>query len=145
MEFSSLLKTPSEVLKAVKFMVSTQLSREPLVRKVLRDAFFERARINVAATKKGVKEIDENHPCFSVKYLKGKPVRELVGVEFLKLYTAEEDKLLKITFDEDMEGLTSQSYLEEMKALYTKVSEFGSFWRSMLDSLLSSVSLCGRF
>lgn len=103
-------------------MVATQISREPLVRKVLRDAFFERARLNVSPTKKGIKEIDENHPCYCVKYLKSKPVRELVGVEFLKLHIAEVDKLLKITFDEDIDGLTSTSYLEEMKALYTNVS-----------------------
>lgn len=60
----SFLKNPGDVLKAVKFMVSTQISREPLVRKVLREAFFERAKLNVIPTKKGIKEIDENHPCF---------------------------------------------------------------------------------
>lgn len=124
-------------------MVATQISREPLVRKVLRDAFFERAKLNVIPTKKGIKEIDENHTCFryfyfyfsipcwriiihfclyfSLKYLKGKPVRELVGVEFLKLHMAEEDKLVKITFDNDIEGLTTGSYLEEMKSLYIRV------------------------
>lgn len=54
--------------------------------------------------------------------MKGKPVRELVGFDFLKLHIAEEDKLLKISFDEDIEGLTTASYFEEMGTLYTKVS-----------------------
>lgn len=45
-------------------MVATQIAREPLVRKVLRDAFFERAKFSVTPTKKGIKEIDENHPCY---------------------------------------------------------------------------------
>ncbi len=45
-------------------MVATQISREPLVRKVLREAFFERAKLNVVPTKKGVKEIDEHHMCY---------------------------------------------------------------------------------
>lgn len=44
-----------------------------------------------------------------------------MGVEFLKLHIGEEDKLLKISFDTDVEGLTSQSYLEEMQTLYLKV------------------------
>lgn len=103
-------------------MVATQISREPLVRKVLRAAVFERAKISVTPTKKGIKEIDENHPCYSVKYLKEKPVRELIGVEFLKLHIAEEDKLVKISFDDDIDGVNSASCLEEMKVLYTKVN-----------------------
>lgn len=45
-------------------MVATQLARDPLVRNCMRDTFFERAVINVAPTKKGLKEVDENHPCY---------------------------------------------------------------------------------
>lgn len=60
----SILTTPADVLKAAKYMVATQLSREPLVRKVFRDAVFNRAKLNVIPTKKGIKEIDENHPCY---------------------------------------------------------------------------------
>lgn len=51
-------------MKAAKFMVAVQLSRDPLVRKCVRETFFERAKINVKPTKKGIKEIDENHPCY---------------------------------------------------------------------------------
>lgn len=60
----SLLQNPEDVLKAVKFMVAVQLSKEPLVRKVLREAYFEKATINVVPTMKGIKEIDENHACY---------------------------------------------------------------------------------
>lgn len=56
---------PEDVLKAAKFMVSTQLSREPLVRRCMRDTFFEKAKIDVRPTKKGAKEVDENHPCYT--------------------------------------------------------------------------------
>lgn len=44
----------------------------------------------------------------------------------MKLHIAEEDKLVKITFDSDIEGLTTGSYLEEMKTLYIRVSKPGS-------------------
>lgn len=109
---------PDDILKAAKFMVATQLAREPLVRKCVRESFFEKAKIDVKPTKKGVKEIDENHPCYSLKYLKGKPVRDLQADQFMKLVIAEEDRLITMTFDEKLPGLTSPSYIEEVKQLY---------------------------
>lgn len=109
---------PEDILKAVKFMVATQLAREPLVRKCVRETFFEKAKIDVKPTKKGLKEIDENHPCFAMKYLKGKPVRDLTNEQFMKLVIAEEDKLITMGFDERLPGLTSPSYIEEVKQLY---------------------------
>lgn len=53
-----------EVLQAAKYMVALQIAREPLVRKCVREVFFERARINVYPTKKGQKVIDESHNCY---------------------------------------------------------------------------------
>uniref|UniRef100_A0A4D5R9G5 Transcription elongation factor SPT6 n=1 Tax=Scolopendra viridis TaxID=118503 RepID=A0A4D5R9G5_SCOVI len=117
--------TPEEVLKAARFMVATQLSREPLVRQCVRTTYFERAKLSIKPTKKGIKEIDENHPCFTVKYLKNKPVKDLVGDMYLKIHLASEEKL--ITTRISMEGDTSNSgsnrgnytgYLDEIKQLY---------------------------
>lgn len=109
---------PEDILKAVKFMVATQLAREPLVRKCVRETFFEKAKMDVKPTKKGMKEIDENHPCYAMKYIKGKPVRDLTNDQFMKLVIAEEDKLITMSFDERLPGLTSPSYIEEVKQLY---------------------------
>lgn len=53
-------------MKAGKYMVACQLSREPLIRKCLRETFFDRAKINIVPTKRGLKEIDENHNCYSL-------------------------------------------------------------------------------
>jgi transcription elongation factor SPT6 len=105
-----------------KYMVAIQLSREPLVRSTLRDAFQEKAKLTVRPTKKGIKEIDENHPCYSFKYLKEKPVRDLSGEMFLKLHMAEQEKLLTLSLSEDIDGMTTCSYLEEIKNLYIKVN-----------------------
>lgn len=66
-------------------MHAMQLSREPLVRRVIRQQYRNRAYINVRPTKKGRKEIDENHPIYIRRYLKNKPVKELKSDEFLKL------------------------------------------------------------
>ena len=47
--------------------------------------------------------IDDSHNCMSVKYLRSKPVRELKGDEFLRLYLAEQEHLveIKISIDAD--------------------------------------------
>lgn len=61
---SAKFSSPEDVLHAAKFMVAMQLAREPLLRKCVREVFYERAKINVKPTKKGMKEIDENHMCY---------------------------------------------------------------------------------
>ncbi|XP_058451716.1 transcription elongation factor SPT6 [Malaya genurostris] len=103
-----------DVLHAGKFMVARQIAKEPLLRKCLRELYFERAKISVRPTKKGIKEVDENHPCYAMKYLKNKPVRDFVGDQYLKLKIAQDDKLLTITMSEHAE------LIDEMKTLYYK-------------------------
>ncbi|XP_045475975.1 transcription elongation factor SPT6-like [Harmonia axyridis] len=112
--------TVEEVLQATKYMVTRQLGREPLVRKCVREVFFERAKICVQPTKKGFKMIDETHNCYSMKYVKDKPVRDLTGDQFLKLCLAEEENLLTITINENFKGNTSNSFIDEVKQLYLK-------------------------
>ncbi|TGZ45905.1 transcription elongation factor SPT6 isoform X2 [Temnothorax longispinosus] len=118
--YNSRFATTEEVLKAAQLMVALQLAREPLVRKCVREMYMERAKISVKPTKKGIKEIDENHPIYTMKYLKDKPVRDLVGVQFLNLMIAEEDKLITITLSDSIEGNTSSNYVDEMKQLYCR-------------------------
>lgn len=71
---SQILNSPEEVLKAVQLMVAIQLACEPLVKKCVREMYMERAKRSIKPTKKGIKEIDENHPIYRMKYLKNKPV-----------------------------------------------------------------------
>jgi transcription elongation factor SPT6 len=105
---------PEDVLAGAKYMMATEISRDPLVRQVTREAFFERATICVKPTPKGLKEIDESHDCYAMKYLKDKPVRELKEDQWLRLTQAEEQKLITITLGEDIRALSnSQSFLEE--------------------------------
>jgi len=44
-----------EVIAGARHMVAMQLSHDPLVRQCVRTAYFERARVHVAPTKKGIK------------------------------------------------------------------------------------------
>ncbi|KAK9308785.1 hypothetical protein QLX08_001384 [Tetragonisca angustula] len=118
--YSVLFKTSDEILKAAQLMVAIQLAYEPLVRKCIREMYMERAKISVKPTKKGIKEIDEGHAIYSLKYLKNKPVRDFVGDQFLKLIIAEEDKLITLLFSDTIEGNISNNYMDEIKQLYYK-------------------------
>ena len=117
--------TESTVLEAAVRMVGWQLSREPLVRKTIREVFFERARLNVAPTQKGLKIIDEQHMLFNFKYLKEKPVHDLVNDQYLKMHSGVQDKLITIDISSSVEGHTSICYLDEIKQLYYR-DEFSS-------------------
>ena len=109
---------PEEILKVAQLMVAIQLSREPLVRKTVMVMYMKRAKISVRPTKRGIKEIDENHPVYSMKYLKDKPVKDFVGDQFLKLVIAEKDGLIRISFSDFIEGNFTSNYIDEAKQLY---------------------------
>eukprot|EP00096_Caligus_rogercresseyi_P013174 TRINITY_DN584_c0_g1_i1.p1 TRINITY_DN584_c0_g1~~TRINITY_DN584_c0_g1_i1.p1 ORF type:complete len:1752 (-),score=659.27 TRINITY_DN584_c0_g1_i1:156-5411(-) len=114
-------KDPQDILKAVKFVVATQLSREPEVRRVTREIFNDRAIITVTPTKNGITEIDENHYCYSMKYLKDKSVRNISGNQWLHLTDAEDQKLIEITIGKDipsLSGAKERTHLEEAKEFY---------------------------
>ncbi|CAH0715376.1 unnamed protein product, partial [Brenthis ino] len=130
----------SEVVRRAVYMCGVQLAREPLLRATLRDALRERATLGVRPTPRGLKEIDEGHPCFSMKYLKKKPVRDLTGDQFLKLTIAAEDKLLEINISEQIEGNTGPSYLEELKQLYQK-DEFATTVQAWNELRAEAVTL----
>jgi len=113
--------TDEDVLKGCQHMVAMQLSQDPLVRHSVRTAFYERAKIRVQPTKKGMKLIDESHNCFTMKYIKGKPVKDLKDDQYLKLQMALEEELLTVSLkmDEDDDQATSgSSYFEEIKQLF---------------------------
>lgn len=110
--------TPERVLEAAVRMVGWQLASDPLVRRTLREAYFERARISCRPTSLGLKVIDEHHPLYAVKYLKDKPVTDLQGDQFLRLKCGVEDKLMTFSLGDTIEGNTTTNFLDEVKQLY---------------------------
>lgn len=57
-----------------------------------------------------------------MRYLREKPVRDLMGDQFLILSMAEDDKLITIKIGENIRGITMPSFIEEVKQLYHKVT-----------------------
>lgn len=109
------ISAPEKLLKSAQFMFALQLACEPLVRKTLRNLYMKKAKLSVRATKKGMREIDENHPIYTMKYLKNKPVKDLIGDQFLKLVVAEQDELITITFSDTVEGIAANNFMDEIK------------------------------
>ncbi|XP_018496136.1 LOW QUALITY PROTEIN: transcription elongation factor SPT6-like, partial [Galendromus occidentalis] len=134
------LKTPLEVLNGARYMVACEIARDPTVRRCVRETFFERAKLCVAPTKKGSKEIDESHACYTFKYLKNKPVRSLQADQYLKLSMAEEEKLLKISIRMDGDGCAENgTYASEVRQLYHR-DEFSKNvqeWNSQREEALN--------
>ncbi|XP_031559934.1 transcription elongation factor SPT6-like [Actinia tenebrosa] len=116
---TSTFSTTDQVMEGARHVVAMQIAKDPLVRQCVRETFYERAKLTVSPTKKGKKEIDESHPCFSIKYLKNKPVRDLRGDQFLRLSLAEQDRLLTISISIDFDNRQGyQTYFDEVKQLY---------------------------
>ncbi|XP_076452893.1 transcription elongation factor SPT6-like [Babylonia areolata] len=109
-----------DVLEAVRYMVALQISHDPLVRQAVRQTYYERAKLKVQPTKKGLKMIDEGHACYPMKYMRNKPVKDLKDEQFLKLVQAETDGLVEISvsIDEEEPSANTTSYFEEVRQLY---------------------------
>lgn len=71
--------TTTAALAAARYILAFQISREPFVRRMMRQMFKLQAVISVEPTERGMKELDESHPLFAFRYLKAKPATDLFG------------------------------------------------------------------
>ena len=64
--------TPDDALRTARFLIATELGRDPQLRKLAREKFKTSALITVRPTEKGTSKIDEQHPyavrCFLELY-----------------------------------------------------------------------------
>ena len=81
---------------------------------MVREAFFGKSHITVRPTKKGLKEIDEGHQAFKLKYLTNKPTSTLKGDEWIILLEAEKEKQIEIQFAKEF----MNSFLHDAQKLY---------------------------
>jgi len=81
----SQFNTTDLVIKGASYIVGIQFSREPTVRAYVRDWYRKWCALNVRPTKKGLKELDENHILYPLRYLKNKFIKDLEREQFLQL------------------------------------------------------------
>ena len=71
--------------------------------------------------------IDDSHPCYSIKYLRNKPLKELKGDEFLKLVQAEEERLVEMKISIDRDLGPEKRYNHELESVTVVCISEGSF------------------
>jgi len=139
---SEKLNTKEIIAKAAVVMVATQLSREPSIRGTVREAFHERSVVTIKPTKRGMKEIGEDHELYAMKYLNAKPVRAFSGDEFLKILAGVENKLIDMKIGEDLAGSQQGStYVGEAIELY-KEDGFSTKIEYWNDLRKQAVEMC---
>ncbi|KAI6241999.1 Suppressor of Ty 6-like protein [Aphelenchoides fujianensis] len=119
---STLFADTIAVLDAAVYVLAFQLSREPSVRRKVREAYRQKAKLRVHPTKKGLVEFDETHPLFTRRYLTNKSIRELEKADYLQFEWARKEGLLEMEIYVDESG--PESILEEIQAAnYFNVDE----------------------
>ncbi|KAH7696935.1 SH2 domain-containing protein, partial [Aphelenchoides avenae] len=105
-----------DVLKGASYLLASQISRQPSVRKKLRKDFRQRLLVSVRCTKKGREEIDRNNPLFGRRYIKDKPVSKLVGDEYLEYIKAQNLGLVEVKLytDKDDKEMTRDTLLNKV-------------------------------
>jgi len=88
---------PKKVIEAAKFILSTDIGRDPLLKKHVRHLFQSHGVVTVTPTDTGVHKINELHPYFAFKYLSQKPFSALKhSAQYLQIIAAEQELLVDV-------------------------------------------------
>ncbi|GAB7350079.1 hypothetical protein MBLNU459_g0746t1 [Dothideomycetes sp. NU459] len=90
--------TASQVLAAAKAMYAEELALSPRMRKLMRQNFYMDGLFDCYRTEKGLKKIDEEHPYYEFKYLRGQTFGAIVRRPelFLRMLKAEDEGLIEV-------------------------------------------------
>lgn len=133
---------PDAVLAGAKFMLAKEISRQPFVRNRIRHEYRMNARFWVKPTKKGIEMIDENHPLFDKRYIKNKPVRELVDEEFLYYHKAKQEGLIDVVIMYESDDEQEQDQYLVHKFLSTEIFRKDEYtenvenWNNLRDDVV---------
>lgn len=111
-------ETAEELLRRARMIFATELGKDPLLRRAMREAFQAEARVSVSPTERGVNKIDEYHMYYvsvlhsvppldlivtalfyqNFKYLYQKRISDMLkSFQFLHMLKAEEQHLITIS------------------------------------------------
>lgn len=90
--------TGSQVLQAAKAMYAEELAMSPRLRKHVRGIFYSQGVIDCYRTERGLKKVDEDHPYYEFKYLRGQTIGTLIHRPelFLRMLKAEDEGLIEV-------------------------------------------------
>ena len=120
------------------YLLSTEISCDPKVRKYIRNEFYEAATISTTPTEVGKLEIDSRHPFRHLKRLSEKPVKLFVDTQFAELRSAEKEGLIKISIS--IPENTHQKLLKKLAEIYCTNSrrENSKEWNDLRRKILET-------
>ncbi|KAJ3557008.1 hypothetical protein NM688_g1705 [Phlebia brevispora] len=95
---ASTAQTAEEMLRRARMIIATELGKDPMLRQEMRNRFRTDALVSVLPTERGTAKIDEFHPYYNFKYLRDKPVVDmLLSSQFLHILQAESEHLVTVS------------------------------------------------
>ena len=89
----------STAMALARSILAHEISKEPALRREVRTLFRLSALLDVEPNERGMTRIDEAHPYYNFKFLRGKPVSAVLqnASQFLQMVHAEEERLVHVT------------------------------------------------
>ncbi|EPX73751.1 transcription elongation factor Spt6 [Schizosaccharomyces octosporus yFS286] len=127
------------VLQRARKVFAEEIVHDPYFRKAFRDKLFQTGIVSTIATQKGVRKIDNEHPYYEFKYLKGKPLAsfEKSPILFLKMLKAEEEGLIQLSLDFSDKNTVFNEFFELI--LSDNYSENATKWNAQREMVLKDV------
>ncbi|KAG2163908.1 hypothetical protein JADG_003647 [Aureobasidium aubasidani] len=133
-----------QLLAAAKAMFAEELAQSPRMRKLLRQNFYMDGVFDCFRTEKGLRRIDEEHPYYEFKYLRGKDLRSIVSKPelFLRMLKAEDEGLVDVRVRiEYWDGFKDSLYKNIMSDNFSELADaWNALRRETLDMALEKLT-----
>lgn len=128
---------PKKALEAAKFIISTDIGRDPLLKKHVRELFRNHGVVTVTPTESGMYKINELHPYFAFKYLSQKPFSALKhSSQYLQIMAAEQELLVNVQVH--LNPQTDHQFKTELVDMFKSdvASEDSAKWNDLREEIL---------
>ncbi|KAF3032899.1 Transcription elongation factor spt6 [Didymella heteroderae] len=131
-------ETAYSLVRNAKLLFTQDLQQSSRLRRFLRGSFYQNALIDCIRTDKGMRKINEDHPYYEFKYLRGQTFLDLNGRPdlFLKMLKAEQEGLVHVRIS--MGNYESFKSRLHDKIVSDNVSEVSETWNNLRKEMLDS-------
>ncbi|KAI9714051.1 MAG: Transcription elongation factor spt6 [Bogoriella megaspora] len=130
--------TGAQVARAGKAMFVEELTMSPRMRKLMRQTYYTQGLFDCFRTDKGLRRIDEDHPYYEFKYLRGQDFSAMARRPelYLKMLKAEEEGLIEIKIRLDRFELFKERLFKEIES--DNYSEVADAWNALRREVLET-------
>ncbi|MBW0479878.1 hypothetical protein O181_019593 [Austropuccinia psidii MF-1] len=132
-EFDDAKKT----LEAAKLIISSDIGRDPLLKKRVRQLFQDYGVVTVTPTESGMIKINELHPYFAFKYLSQKPFSALKhSSQYLQMLAAEQELLVNVQVH--LNPQADHDFKKELSDMFKSdaTDELAASWNDFREEIL---------